>query len=185
MVCDRCIMAVRDILDRQGLKVLSVELGCAVIEGTTDSAKMDQVKQSLTDIGFDLLNDKSQRIVESIKNLIIHLVWKGKAVNLSVYLSDQLHTDYSTLSKLFSETEGITIEKYHIFQRVERVKELIRYDELSLSEIASLMNYSSTAYLCTQFKAVTGMTPTQFKADKRSLRRPIDKIGQGSGSRIS
>ena len=98
-------------------------------------------------------------------------------MNLSTYLTDKLGTDYSALSKLFSESMGLTIERYFILQKIERVKELIFYDELSLSEIAIKMNYSSTAYLSTQFKSVTGMTPSQFKAMRKKDLKQLDKVG--------
>lgn len=106
----------------------------------------------------------------------MHYRDNNSTLNLSDYLSSELHQDYSALSKLFSEVEGKTIERYYIEQRVERVKELIKYDELSLTQIAWKMNYSSTAYLSSQFKGVTGMTPTQFKNLKENTRKSLDKI---------
>ncbi len=176
MVCDRCVMVVEDILRRNGLEPLSLSLGRGVLAAEPLPEQLEKVEQELAAVGFALLGDKSQRTIESVKHLIIELVRADRVETLSVYLSDCLHTDYSALSRLFSEVEGITIEKYYIEQRIERVKELLRYQELSLSEIALQMQYSSTAYLSAQFKSVTGMTPSQFKANKLSPRRPLDKI---------
>lgn len=179
MVCDRCKAAVRQVLGEAGLTPLSVELGTAVIAGTPDEAKLDEVRTALRRQGFELLEDRRMQTVDGIKSTIIELVHYRDGlptVNLSAYLSDKLGAEYSALSKLFSETTGLTVERYFILQRVERVKELIFYGEMSLGEIAARMNYSSTAYLSTQFKSVTGMTPSQFKASKDKHLKQLDKI---------
>ena len=151
MVCDRCKMAVDELLQELGLSPQRIEL----------------------------LSDRRQKTIELVKKALIRQVHHrdiNSPLNISEYLSDELHQNYNTLSKLFSEVEGKTIERYYIELRIERVKELIRYDELSLSQIALQMNYSSAAYLSTQFKSVTGMTPSQFKALKENNRTSIDKV---------
>lgn len=180
MVCDRCKAAVKNALQSLGLKPVSVELGIAYIEGEIDKDKTDEIRTTLCDLGFELLEDKQKQIIDRIKSEIIELVhYKDNKsdVNLSTHLSGKLATDYSTLSKLFSESTGMTIERYVILQKIERVKELLFYDEMSVSEIALKMNYSSTAYLSTQFKSVTGMTPSQFKAAGKKSLKQLDKVG--------
>jgi YesN/AraC family two-component response regulator len=139
----------------------------------------DLVEKLLESLGFEIIDDKKSRIIEKIKNTIIDLVHhqdNDVKINLSDVLSDKLHHDYNYLSNLFSEVEGTTIEKYFIAQKVEKVKELLVYDELSLSEIANRLNYSSVAYLSNQFKKVTGLTPSHFKQIKEDKRKPLDKV---------
>lgn len=179
MVCDRCKMAVDRTLRDNGLHPLNVELGEVKVEEDVADDKRQVIRADLEKLGFELLDDKRQQTIDKIRRAIIRLVHyrdNNSQLNLSDYLSSELHQDYSALSKLFSEVEGKTIERYFIEQRIERVKELIKYDELSLTQIAMKMNYSSTAYLSSQFKSVTGMTPTQFKTLKQNTRRSIDKI---------
>lgn len=180
MVCDRCKMAVDHTLRNEGLHPANVDLGEVNIEEDALSKEQrKRLRNELEQLGFELLDDKRQQTINKIKNTIIQLVHyrdNNSTLNLSDYLSSELHQDYSALSKLFSEVEGKTIERYYIEQRVERVKELIKYDELSLTQIAWKMNYSSTAYLSSQFKSVTGMTPTQFKNLKENTRKALDKI---------
>lgn len=179
MVCDRCKAAVAKVLADLGLTPHAIELGTAEVDGTLDDAKLGLLRAALARQGFELLEDRQRQTVERIKSEIIKLVhYNGgaPAVNLSTFLSRKLNVDYSSLSKLFSENTGITIERYFILQRVERVKELLFYGEMSLGEIAARMNYSSTAYLSSQFKSVTGMTPTQFKAMRKKELKQLDKI---------
>lgn len=179
MVCDRCIMVVRELLNQLGFTVQSVELGKAVVAEEPDAAQREKLRGELQALGFELLDDKRMQLVEQMRNAIIELVHYQQnqlKVNLSQFLSDKFHHDYSFLSKLFSEETGTTIEKYLIAQKIERVKELLMYGELSLSEIALTMNYSSVAHLSTQFKNVTGMTPSAFKQQKVQLRKPLDKV---------
>lgn len=179
MVCDRCKTAVTDVLRQNGLRPVSVELGVACVDGQVTPETRERLRSQLAAIGFELLDDRRQQLIDRIKSLIVDLVhWKDglPPVNLSDYLSSHIHRDYSSLSKLFSETTSMTIERYYILQRVERVKELITYDELSLTQIALKMNYSSVAYLSSQFKQVTGMTPTQFKHMERAGRTSLDKL---------
>ncbi|KKX47548.1 AraC family transcriptional reguator [Sphingobacterium sp. IITKGP-BTPF85] len=134
---------------------------------------------ALDPLGFEVIDDKKCRIIERIKNIIIELVHNRDSdikTNLSDVLSNKLHHDYNYLSNLFSEVEGTTIEKYFIAQKIEKVKELLVYDELSLSEIAFRLNYSSVAYLSNQFKKVTGLTPSHFKQIKEDKRKPLDEV---------
>jgi AraC family transcriptional regulator len=180
MVCDRCKMAVEQVLSRAGLHPESVELGVAKVrESLSDEMLSSVLKPELEKIGFELLDDKRQRTIEHIKTALIklvHLKGNSSSVNLSDYLQQELNQDYSALSKLFSEVTSQTIEHYYIELRIERVKELLTYDELTLNEIALTMNYSSAAYLSSQFKAVTGMTPSAFKRLRSEGRRSLDSL---------
>lgn len=179
MVCSRCIMVVQNELDKLGLNVKSVKLGEVVLAEEPTSKQKDALTEVLDALGFEVIDDKKSRIIEKIKNIIIDLVHyqdNDTKINLSDVLSDKLHHDYNYLSNLFSEVEGTTIEKYFIAQKVEKVKELLVYDELSLSEIADRLNYSSVAYLSNQFKKVTGLTPSHFKQIKEDKRKPLDKV---------
>lgn len=180
MVCGRCIQAVSTILREAGLTPLSVELGVARVEGTLDKAVEGLLRVSLARHGFDLLADRREQTVERIRNAVIELVHygggNGQATSLSAHIAGKLNADYSALSRLFSEFTGQTIERYFILQRIERVKELLQYGELSLSQISLKMNYSSTAYLSAQFKNVTGMTPSQYKAMPVNMRKTLDGV---------
>lgn len=179
MVCDRCIMVVRQILEQNGCHAISVTLGQAEIEETLTTTKTGHISQALAAVGFELLQDKATQTVEAIKNEVVRLVYANDAhltTKLSAHLSQLLKSDYSALSKLFSEQTGTTIEKYFITQKIERVKEMLSYGEYTLNEIAAKMDYSSIAYLSAQFKTVTGLTPTQYKNAKNQTRQPIDKL---------
>lgn len=179
MVCNRCIMVVEDLLAKLGFTPLHVELGKAIIQETVEKAELEHIRQTLQSVGFELIDDKRNRLIEQIKQEIIRLVHSQNGelkTTLSDFLADRLHHDYSSLSKLFSETNGITIEKYFILQKIERVKELLVYDELSLNEIATLLNYSSAAHLSNQFKSITGITPSEFKKQKTHPRKGLDQI---------
>lgn len=179
MVCDRCKAAVSQALTGLGFTVNVTELGVAEIKEHPDNGQLAEIRSKLNLLGFELLEDRQQQTVDRIKSAIIELVHyhDNKATNnLSSYLSDKLNAGYSSLSKLFSENTGTTIERFFILQKVERVKELLFYNELSLNEIATKMNYSSTAYLSSQFKSVTGMTPSQFKAMRKKELKQLDKI---------
>lgn len=179
MVCNRCIMVVQHELDKLGLDVKNIRLGEVTLgkePGPEEKKKLDEV---LIPLGFEMIDDKKSRIIEKIKNIIIELVHhqdNDTRTNLSDLLSSRLHHDYNYLSNLFSEVEGVTIEKYFIAQRIEKVKELLVYDELSLSEIAARLNYSSVAYLSNQFKKVTGLTPSHFKQIRTDKRKPLDEV---------
>ena len=181
MVCDRCIMAVENLLNDSGINYKSVKLGEVelVHNQLADNARQT-LEADLENIGFALIDDKKSQIIETIKTKIIDLVHRtdGQSVQkLSVVLATELNYDYNYLSNLFSSIEGITIEHYYIQQRIERVKELLVYNELTLSEIGAKMGYSSVAYLSSQFKKVTGLTPSHFKKLRGSnLRKPLDKL---------
>lgn len=179
MVCDRCKAAVGHALTNISLTPTNIELGVVCLkEDVTPECRL-KIRDCLNALGFELLEDKQQQTIDRIKSLIIELVhYKNNksGTNLSAYLSEKIGSDYSSLSKLFSENTGVTIEKYFILQKTERIKELLFYGEMSLSEIADMMNYSSVAYLSTQFKNITGMTPSQFKAQKVKGLTQLDKI---------
>lgn len=179
MVCDRCKAAVHQLMVTMGFKPINVELGEVTIAEDLSAEQLADVKKQLSELGFELLCDKQQRIIDKIRTAVIEMVHYEEGqpeVKLSEYLSSKLNADYSSLSKLFSSVTGMSIEKYVISQRIERAKELIFYDELSLTEIAYRLHYSSVAYLSSQFKSVTGMTPTQFKNLKVNTRRSLDKV---------
>lgn len=179
MVCNRCIMVVQNEMDKLNLAVKNIKLGEVVFENELSEEQKTIIDKALSPLGFELIDDKKSRIIEKIKNTIIQLVHhqdNGLKNNLSEVLSNELHHDYNYLSNLFSEIEGTTIEKYFIAQKIERVKELLVYDQLSLSEIAFQLNYSSVAYLSNQFKKVTGLTPSYFKQIKENKRKPLDQL---------
>ncbi len=179
MVCNRCIMVVQSELDKLGFDVKNIKLGEVTLTKELTDEQKKNLEATLIPLGFELIDDKKGRIIEKIKNIIIDLVHhqhNDAKTNLSDILSDQLHQDYNYLSNLFSEVEGTTIEKYFIAQKIEKVKELLVYDELSLSEIAFRLNYSSVAYLSNQFKKVTGLTPSHFKQIRADKRKPLDEV---------
>ncbi len=179
MVCNRCNMVVQSELEKLGLNPLKVSLG----EVELDRDLTDDEKQRLSDVleslGFSLIDDKKSRLIEQIKTNIVELVHYDNndlKINLSDYLSSKIHHDYNYISNIFSEVEGTTIEKYFIAQKIEKVKELLVYDELTLSEIAYQLNYSSVAHLSAQFKKITGLTPSHFKNIGMDRRKPLDKV---------
>ena len=180
MVCYRCKLAVESELKKINLHPLKVELGEVVLqEDSITNHQQQQLSVSLEQLGFELLDDKRKKIIEQIKTLIIqsiHYTKKLPAKNYSTFISESLHHDYSYLSKLFSETEGITIEQFVISQKIEKVKELLVYDELSLSEIADKLGYSSVAYLSNQFKKITGFTPSYYRSLKEQKRKNIEDL---------
>jgi len=179
MVCNRCKTAVQKEFEKIGVIPIAVELGEVETSERITQQQLSELKNSLKHIGFELIDDKKSRLIEQIKTEIIRLVHHSEEIentNLSTILSDKLHYEYNYLSNLFSEVEGTTIEKYFISQRIEKVKELLVYDELSLSEIANQLGYSSTAYLSSQFKKITGLTPTFYKSLKETKRRNIDEL---------
>lgn len=179
MVCNRCIMVVKSELEKLGISPVSIILGEVTFSGGLSPQQKDALSKKLEGLGFALIDDRRARLIEQIKNAIIELVHYNNndlKVNLSDYISDKLHHDYNYISNLFSEIEGITIEKYFIAQKIERVKELLVYDELTLNEIAFKLNYSSVAHLSSQFKKVTGLTPSHFKQIKTTKRKPLDEV---------
>ena len=165
MVCSRCKLVVKSELEKLGLRPISVELGEVELENDSIENQKEELLKRMHSLGFDLIDDKKSKIIEKIKNRIIELVYYKNnelSVNLSDYLAQDLLQDYSALSNLFSEVESITIEHYFISQKIERVKELLTYDELSLSEIAFQLNYSSVAHLSNQFKKIYGSYANSF-----------------------
>lgn len=179
MVCNRCILVVEQELAKLNLPVKSIALGEVVLENSISNSDKKHLQGVLQSLGFELIDDKKSKLIEKIKTLIIDMVHHQDTemkTNLSQILSENLQQDYNYLSNLFSEIEGITIEKYFIAQKIEKVKELLVYDELSLSEIAYKLNYSSVAYLSNQFKKVTGLSPSHFKKIKIEKRKPLDKV---------
>lgn len=179
MVCDRCILVVREQLEKLGIDIEQIKLGEVTTRRSVLPETKKKIEEALTKLGFELIDDKKSKIIEKIKTIIIDLVHRREndvKQNLSEILSKELQHDYNYLSGLFSEVEGTTIEKYFIAQKIEKVKELLVYDELSLSEIAYRLNYSSVAYLSNQFKKVTGLTPSYFKQVKEDKRKPLDKV---------
>lgn len=184
MVCPRCIRSVEHVLVAAGLEAKNVQLGEAVLATSPSHIQLAALRQSLEAEGFELLDNRNSRLVEQIKNLLVNEIHhstgkKSETINFSDFLARETGHEYSQLSKLFSSVEGITIEKYIIAQKIERVKELLAYDELSLGEIAWQTGYSSTQHLSKQFHRVTGMTPTQFKAEhgrRGSGRKTLDVV---------
>jgi AraC-like DNA-binding protein len=179
MVCSRCKMAVKSEMERVGLQALSVELGEVEIKTDPTKAQLDALNTSLRALGFEMIDNKKIQTIEKIKNAIISLVHHSNTdfkTNLSDYIISHVHQDYNYLSNLFSEVEGTTIEKYFITHRIEKAKELIVYGELTLSQIADQLGYSSVAYLSNQFKKVTGFTPSYFKSLKEQKRKNIEDL---------
>ena len=189
MVCDRCIMVVREQLEKAGFNPSGVKLGEATFPRDLSDEDIAKIKSILEPLGFSLIDDRKRQLTEQIKQTIIGLIHQDSIstenlkastanpkTNLSDYLSETLHYDYKYLSATFSDIENVTIEQYVIAQKVERVKELLVYGELSLTEIAYKMNYSSVAYLSSQFRRITGFSPTEFRKIKGDKRLPIDKV---------
>lgn len=179
MVCSRCKMMVKSIFEDVQLSPLTVELGVVEVQAEINNKQKSELSKKLQLLGFEIMDDKKSQIIDKIKVMIIDLVQNKNndlKNNLSDYLSQQLNQDYNSLSHLFSEVENTTIEKYFINQKIEKVKELIIYDELSLSEIAYTLNYSSVSYLSNQFKKITGFSPTYFKNLKSIKRKQIEDL---------
>lgn len=178
MVCDRCVMVVRERLLALGLEVETVELGRALLGRPATDEERAAIRSTLEAVGFELLDDPRSRLVERTRALIIDWARREERDplrNLSDFLADRLHQDYSALSKLFSEETGTTIERYAIAQRIELAKELLSYGECSLGEIADRLGYSSVAHLSNQFKRVVGQTPSAYRRLARG-RKPLDRV---------
>lgn len=179
MVCERCKMAVDNLLSEAQLTPTKIELGEVEIKEELTPTQLKEVENKLQKIGFELLDNQKSKTVDKIKTLLIKLVQEENAnlqIPLSAYIADKMIMDYHALSLLFSQLESTTIEQYFIQLKIEKVKELLVYDELSLKEITYQLNYSSVAHLSKQFKKVTGLTPTHFKATGAERRKVIDKI---------
>lgn len=179
MVCNRCIMVVRNVFEGAGYAPVNISLGEVETSTAVADSDIPKLKETLVSYGFELIDDAKSQIIEKIKNTIVQLVHhtdQELKTTYSQYIESKLNKDYSYLSTLFSDVEGTTIEKYIIHQKIEKVKELLVYDELTLSEIADKMGYSNVAYLSGQFKKVTGLTPSHFKKIKENKRKPLDKV---------
>lgn len=181
MVCPRCIKVVNEELRRLGMDVRSVVLGEVVVSGKKEDLPIEKVTQVLEENGFELIEDKRVKMIERIKHAVLKLVQNDHERNPirtkdSEFIAQEVGAEYHPLSSLFSSVEGVTIEHYVILQRIERTKELLRYGEMTLSEISYQLGYKSVQYLSNQFKNVTGMTPSQFKSLKSGLRKAIDDV---------
>lgn len=180
MVCHRCIKVVKDELTKLGYEVSNITLGEAIIKSSEKSPNITEIKKVLVDNGFDLVDDKNSKLIEKIKVLIINKIHhqndKLEKFSFPKYLSNELGVNYSQLSSVFSSSEGITIEKFVIKQKIEKVKELLTYDELTLSEISFMLGYSSVQHLSNQFRQITGLNPSYFKKLKEHRRNPLDHL---------
>jgi AraC-like DNA-binding protein len=179
MVSMRCKMVVKEELKKLGLHYVMVDMGVVDIMEDINAEQRGQIKTALLKSGLELMDDKKAVLIEKIKNVIIEMVHYSEELpktNFSDYLSEKLNYDYTYLANLFSEVQGITIEKFIILHKIERVKELIIYDELTLTEIAWKMHYSSVAHLSNQFRKITGLTPTHFKKLKNKKRMAIEDV---------
>lgn len=183
MVSIRCKMVVKEVLKELGLHFIVVELGEVDIMETLNSEQIAKVKASLMECGLELMDDKRAVLIEKIKKVVIEMVHYASErpkTNFSDYISERLNHDYTYLSNLFSEVSGTTIEHYIIAHKIEKVKELIWYDELNLTQISYKMNYSSVAHLSNQFKKVTGLSPSHYKQLKNKRRNPIEDVGNSN-----
>lgn len=179
MVCDRCIMVVQQVFENLGYPPVRISLGDVETIHPIADNDLDKLRAALESYGFELIDDTKSQLIEKIKNTIVQLVHysdESLKENYSRTIESHLNRDYAYLSALFSEVEGITIEKFIIHHKIERVKELLVYDELTLSEIADKMGYSNVAYLSSQFKKVTGLTPSHFKSLKQRKRISLDNV---------
>jgi AraC family transcriptional regulator len=185
MVCNRCVMVVRQELERLGFHPQKISLGEVTLnEPELSATQLTNIDESLQAMGFERIDDRKGRLIESIKSKVIVMIHdpkpESRKVNWSTWLADELHYDYNYLSNLFSSMEGITLEQYVIRQKIERAKELLFYDELNLSQISMELGYSSVAHLSAQFKKVTGLTPSELKKsrNKNESRKPLDSIAE-------
>jgi len=179
MVSIRCKMLVKSELEKLNLPYKTVELGEVELEENISDQKREELKEALLRSGLVLMEDRKSILVEKIKTLIIEMIHYADElpdVNYSVYISQKLNLNYTYLANLFADVKGITIEQFIIIHKIERVKELIIYNELTLTEIAALMQYSSVAHLSKQFKKITGLTPSYFKHLKNKRRNPLEDL---------
>jgi AraC-like DNA-binding protein len=179
MVSQRCKIKVKEELKKMGLHFIVVELGAVEIMETLDANQHEELKSNLLKSGLVLLEDKKSILIEKIKNLIVEMIHHAEDqpnINYSNYISEKLGYDYTYLANIFSEVKGTTIQQYIIINKIERVKEMLLYDELNLTEISYKMNYSSVAHLSNQFKKVTGLTPSYFKKLKDQKREVLENI---------
>jgi AraC-like DNA-binding protein len=180
MVSNRCKMAVKEELKKLGLHFIVVDLGEVEIMEDISTEQREQLKSSLLSSGLELMDDKRAVLIEKIKNVIIEMIHHSEEtikVNFSDFLSKKLNHDYTYMANLFSEVQGTTIEQFIISHKIERIKELMIYGELNITEIAWKMNYSSVAHLSNQFKKMTGLSPSHFKQLKDKRRSPLEEVG--------
>ena len=180
MVCGRCITVVKQGFEKMHVIPVQVKLGEVELEEDLSIAQMSCLRNWLSEMGFELLDDRKMVLVERVKNLIVEIIHgtdsMDSTIKLSYLIQQKLSVDYNYISSLFSTIEGITIEQYLILQRIERAKEFLDYNELTLSEVADKLGYSSVQYLSTQFKKTTGFTPSHFKNIKENTRKPLDQL---------
>jgi len=180
MVCDRCILVVRQQLEQANFQVTDINLGTASITPEPTVEQLQSLQTSLNTLGFDLLDDEKTRLVERIKNIVIELIHHSDMLENHVHipelLSERLFKEYSYISRVFSEQEGLTLEKFIIQQKIERTKALLQEGELNLNEIAWKLGYSSSSHLSSQFKSVTGHSPRAYKLSEDKQRKALDKI---------
>lgn len=179
MVSLRCKMVVKEELKKLGIEFTSVELGTVDLVSIISDSQREEFRKNLDDIGLKLLDDKKNILIEKIKSVIIEMIHYADElpkVNYSDYISEKLNLDYTYLSNCFSEVKGITIQQYIILHKIEKVKELLLYDELNLTEISYRLNYSSVAHLSNQFKKITGLTPTYFKKMKSKRKQNLENL---------
>ncbi len=179
MVCNRCVMVVKQELEKLKLLPALVTMGEVELSKPATDKQIKSLNERLKELGFELLDNQKQKQIENTKNLLIKKVQSGEIeehFSITNFLSRALNKDYSYISRLFSEVEGITIEQFFILQKIEKVKELIIYNEMNLSEISYQLGYSSVAHLSGQFKKVTGLTPSHFKKMGSNLRHPLDNV---------
>jgi AraC-like DNA-binding protein len=184
MVCRHCLKSVKKILESLGIEIETLQLGEVQVRQALGNVQIEQLRQALWEEGFELIDDKKTQLIEQIKAIVIEEVHQSTESpsrkplhqNFSDYLQERLGVEYNYLSHLFSSVEGRSIEKYLIAQKVERIKELLFYNELTLSEIAWQMNYSSVQHLSSQFKKVTGLSPSEFKKQKNKKRKPLNSV---------
>jgi AraC-like DNA-binding protein len=172
-------MVVRQEFEKAGIKPVEVKLGEVDLENRLSDTAFNLINARLQELGFEILDDQKQQLIEKIKKLLIEMIQSGQVEEhlvVSGFLTKKLNKEYSQLSRLFSEVEGITIEQFYILQKIEKVKEWMSYDELTLSEIAWKLGYSSVAHLSSQFKKITGLTPSEFRKLSSRSRKPIDEI---------
>ncbi|RZK81936.1 MAG: AraC family transcriptional regulator [Pedobacter sp.] len=180
MVCDRCIMIVKQQVEHIGLNVTDISLGKVSIQPEPSATQLQSLSSAFQLLGFELIDKEKDQLVEQIKNEVINLVHYSdlSEINQSLVhmVADRLNKDQAYISRQFSSNEGVTIEKYIISQKIEKVKELLEYGDLNLNEIASKMGYSSSAHLSAQFKSVTGLSPTNYRSSSTQQRSPLDQL---------
>ena len=180
MVCNRCKMVVEQFLEASNFKVSNLELGYVTVSPSPSEEDLLKISQGLNALGFELIVNEKDKIIEQVKNIIIETIQNIEEVdefpNLPTLLSDKITKDYASISRLFSEREGITLEKFIIQQKVEKIKELLQDNELNINEIAWKLGYSSSAHLSSQFKNITHLTPSAYKINSSKSRKSLDEI---------